>query len=91
MAPLCIFIVAALAERREKEESRKRVWIGVEELFWDRNKTLIWKNCVDTVKGMAKKMEIKKELPNRRKEQNKNKKPSRGAQVISEICNSNIW
>lgn len=40
----------------------------MEEIFWDRNKALIWKNYVHTVKGMAKKMEVRKDMPNRRKE-----------------------
>lgn len=64
MAPFCIFTVTALAERRKKEKSIiiEQVWIG-EEMSGDRNKTLIWKNCIHTVKGMPKKMEGRKDMP----------------------------
>lgn len=56
-------------EKRKRGVQEEKIWIGVKEMFWDRIKTLIWKNCVHTVKGMTKKMEVRKDLPNRRKQQ----------------------
>ena len=70
----CIFTMAALAERRGKEESKETVWIGEEEMLKDRNRTLIWKNCIHTVKGLPRKMEGRKNMPKQQERSKKKKK-----------------
>lgn len=64
VAPFCIFIVTAVAERRKTKKSIiiEQVWIG-EEISGDRNKTLLWKNRIHIVKGMPKKVEGRNSMP----------------------------
>ena len=83
VAPLCIFTVAALAERRGKEESIREGLDWGEEMFGDRNRTLIWKNCIHTETGGRK---------GHAQTAGKNQKNLSGLiRVIFEIYNSNIW